>query len=57
MGDAAKELAFWGGLSLVGVAWVVKGGSNGASFVTAIGGSAVQVAQAISGQAVTTAAG
>ena len=57
MSDAAKELAFWGGLSLFGVAWVVKGGSNGANFVKAIGGSAVQVAQAISGQAVTTAAG
>jgi hypothetical protein len=56
MGDAGKELAFWGGLSLFGVAWVVKGGTNGANFVKAIGGSAVQVAQAISGQTVSTSA-
>ena len=53
MSDVWKQFAFWAGLSLVGVAWVVKGGSNGANFVKAIGSSAAGFAQAVSGQSVT----
>jgi hypothetical protein len=57
MGQAMKEFLFWAGLSLVGVAWVVKGGTNGANFVKALGSSAAGFAQAVSGQSVTTLGG
>jgi hypothetical protein len=52
--DAVKEFLFWAGLSLFGVAWVVKGGTNGANFVKALGSSAAGFAQSVSGQSVTT---
>jgi len=54
MTDAVKQFLFWAGLALFGVAWVVKGGSNGANFVKSIGSSAAGFAQAVSGQTVTT---
>lgn len=56
MSDAFKEFLFWAGLSLFGVAWVVKGGSNGANFVKGVGSAAAGFAQAVSGQSVTTLA-
>jgi hypothetical protein len=57
MSEAVKEFLFWAGISLVGVAWVVKGGTNGANFVKALGSSAAGFAQAVSGQSVTTLGG